>query len=318
MSQPYTIRIFVPEGEPNGLRIIENVNWNGTGVVFPRDKWASALKHGNIGKAGVYVLWGASTETDDPRPRIYVGEGDFIPDRIEAHLANKDFWASAIVFTSASLNKAYVRYIESVLISLAKAHGRCLVENGTEPALPPMSASDKADTEGFLAQILRILPLVGLDVFEQPKKYVVPKSDTVTAATVAEALSGRVISPVNPTGSTDELTIVVPCREDGFRRVFLGEDCWYYVRIAPGKVSQIKWCAAYQANPVSAVTHIAPVARIELFGEHGEYKIVFASPAVELAEPIVYGDAKPGSMQGPRYTTLSRIRSARQINELTA
>ena len=29
MSSPYTIRIFVPEGDPNGLRIIENMNWTG-------------------------------------------------------------------------------------------------------------------------------------------------------------------------------------------------------------------------------------------------------------------------------------------------
>ena len=52
MSSPYTIRIFVPEGDPNGLRIIENMNWTGTGVTFPRDKWASALKHGDIKKPG--------------------------------------------------------------------------------------------------------------------------------------------------------------------------------------------------------------------------------------------------------------------------
>ena len=59
MSSPYTIRIFVPEGDPNGLRIIENMNWTGTGVAFPRDKWSSALKHGDIKKPGIYILWGA-------------------------------------------------------------------------------------------------------------------------------------------------------------------------------------------------------------------------------------------------------------------
>lgn len=316
MSQPYTIRILVPEGEPNGLRIIENMNWNATGVVFPRDKWSSALKHGDVKKAGVYILWGASNVENDPRPRVYIGEGDYVPDRIDSHLANKDFWASAVVFTSSGLNKAYVRYIESMLISRAKAHGRCIVENGTEPSQPPMSASDRADADGFLAQMLRILPLVDLDVFEQPKVHIVPRSENSTQSMTASALAAKRGAGDVTGGTGDELAIVVPCREDGFNKVFLGENCWYYVRVAPGKVSQIKWCAAYQVAPVSSVTHIAPVARIELYGEHGDYKIVFASPAVKLAEPIIFGDSKQGSMQGPRYTTLGKIRSAKKVADL--
>jgi hypothetical protein len=109
MNAPYTIRIFIPEGDPNGLRIISNVNWTGTGVVFPRDKWASALEHGDIKKPGIYILWGYNDDPEDPRIRVYIGEGDYVPHRIESHLEKKDFWAQAIVFTSDSLNKAYIR-----------------------------------------------------------------------------------------------------------------------------------------------------------------------------------------------------------------
>jgi hypothetical protein len=116
----------------------------------------------------------------------------------------------------------------------------------------------------------------------------------------------------------DDLVIVVPCREEGFQNVFLGDKCWYYVSIAPGKVEQIKWCASYQVAPVSAVTYVAPVSRIELFGEHGEYKILFASPAVKLREPIIYGSTKPGSMQRPRYTTLGKLKTAREVSDLTS
>jgi len=44
------------------------MNWTGTGVAFPRDKWASALKHGDIKKPGIYILWGYSNSAEDPRP----------------------------------------------------------------------------------------------------------------------------------------------------------------------------------------------------------------------------------------------------------
>ena len=318
MSSPYTIRIFVPEGDPNGLRIIENMNWTGTGVTFPRDKWASALKHGDIKKPGIYILWGYSNSAEDPRPRVYIGEGDNVSDRIDSHLEHKDFWGNAIVFTSNNLNKAYIRYIESMLISRAKKYKRCVVENGTEPSKPPMTASDCADADGFLAQMLRILPLVDLNVFEEPKAHVVAKSESVTPASVAAALSLPSSATLSAAPQDDDLVIVVPCREEGFQNVFLGDNCWYYVSIAPGKVEQIKWCASYQVAPVSAVTYVAPVSRIELFGEHGEYKILFANPAVKLREPIIYGSTKPGSMQRPRYTTLGKLKAAKEVSDLTS
>lgn len=39
MADPFTIRIFVPDGDPEGIRIIDRMNWTGTGIVFPRANW---------------------------------------------------------------------------------------------------------------------------------------------------------------------------------------------------------------------------------------------------------------------------------------
>jgi len=308
MNAPYSIRIFIPEGDPNGLRIISNVNWTGTGVVFPRDKWASALEHGDIKKPGIYILWGYNDDPEDPRIRVYIGEGDYVPHRIESHLEKKDFWAHAIVFTSDSLNKAYIRYIESMLVARARKYNRCIVENGTDPAKPPMSASDCADAEAFLRQILQILPLVDISVFDEPKITYIKKDNQDSSTTTTEQKS-------KPT-DTDELVMVVPCRDWGFNKAFIGENSWYYVRISAGKIDRIKWCAAYQVAPVSAITHIAPVDRILQFGEQGQYKLIFSSPAVKLDHPIPLGAIKSGAMQGPRYTTLSKIKSAKNFDDL--
>ena len=40
MPDPFTIRIFVPDGDPEGVRLIDRMNWTGLGVVFPRFKWS--------------------------------------------------------------------------------------------------------------------------------------------------------------------------------------------------------------------------------------------------------------------------------------
>jgi hypothetical protein len=31
MSEPFTLRVFIPSGDPEGTRIIEKMNWTGRG-----------------------------------------------------------------------------------------------------------------------------------------------------------------------------------------------------------------------------------------------------------------------------------------------
>ena len=109
--------------------------------------------------------------------------------------------------------------------------------------------------------------------------------------------------------------MVVPAREDGFERVFLNEDCWYAVRISGGMLDKIKYIAAYQTQPVSAITHYAPVSRIESYGEQGKYRLVFSEKAKSIG-PIPLGNAPTGTMQGSRYTTFTKLQSANTISDL--
>ena len=78
---------------------------------------------------------------------------------------------------------------------------------------------------------------------------------------------------------------------------------------------KIKFIAAYKTQPVSAITHYAPVSRIEPYGEGGKYKVVFSEKAREIG-PIPYGDAPSGAMQGPRYTSFAKLQRASKLRDL--
>ena len=39
MSDAFTIRIFVPDGDPDGVRVVDRMNWTSAGIAFPRSKW---------------------------------------------------------------------------------------------------------------------------------------------------------------------------------------------------------------------------------------------------------------------------------------
>ena len=165
MNKPYSIKIFLPGGDPDGLRTIEKSNWSGAGIVIPRALITEARQRREASRTGVYVLVGPPE--DSGLPRIYVGEGDPIKPRLEQHAAKKDFWTSCIAFTSKDeiLNKAHVQFLESRLVELATKAKRCLLDNSNVPALPSLSESDAADAEGFLSEILLCCPLLGLSVF---------------------------------------------------------------------------------------------------------------------------------------------------------
>lgn len=303
MSDPFTIRIFVPDGDPEGLRIIDRMNWTGLGIVFPRTDWPKIKLRSEFSKPGVYILIGYVT--DDDLPTVYIGQGDVVRARLDSHIQNKDFWSKGIAFVSGTasggLNRAHATWLEHALIHQAIKVDRSHLENGTEPQEPQLSEAEKADTQAFLREMLQILPLVGLNAFEIPKAVAQPmaKSD--------------VTAPKANIGGID--TIVVPAQKDGFERVFIGENAWYAIRISGGMLPKIKYIAAYQSQPVSAITHVAPVASIEPYGDSGKYKLVFSEPAKPLG-PIPFADAPSGFMQGPRYTTYEKLQKAKKVSDL--
>jgi len=56
MTRGFTIKIFVPNGSADGLRIVEKSNWSGRGIVCPRADYADNKKRPDFQSTGVYIL----------------------------------------------------------------------------------------------------------------------------------------------------------------------------------------------------------------------------------------------------------------------
>ena len=287
--------MFIPDGDPNNFIIVNKMNWTGIGLRLSRNAWEDHKKRNEFDKAGVYILIGY-TENED-LPSVYIGQGDGVRSRIESHIKNKEFWDKVIVFTTSSdgLNRAHITWLEYALIRKAKETGRCILDNNAEPNEPVLTESEKADTEEFFNELLSVLPLIEVKVFEKGEKIRVDNGKSK--------------------GNDLQNTIVVPAQEDGFNKVFIHDKCWYAIRISGGKLNSIKYIAAYQTSPISAITHYAEVESIEPYGDGSKYKLNFKSDAMKIG-PIVYGKAKKGSMQGPRYTSIDKLLRAKELNDL--
>jgi hypothetical protein len=163
---PFWLRIFVVDGDPDGLRLVDRSNWNGKALMFPRALYPKVRERAEFRQTGVYLLFGPRTDGDGEM--LYVGEGDPVRPRFEDHYARKDFWTHGAFFVAGGqLNKAHVQFLEAQLILRAKEAKRALLDNSNTPTEPTLSEADRADMEVFLQHILEMLPLLGVHAFEQ-------------------------------------------------------------------------------------------------------------------------------------------------------
>jgi hypothetical protein len=69
--QAFSLRIFVADGDPDGLRIVERSNWIGKALVFPRALLPQVKKRDELGQTGVYLLLGPRDDGEgDPNRRL--------------------------------------------------------------------------------------------------------------------------------------------------------------------------------------------------------------------------------------------------------
>ncbi len=110
-------------------------------------------------------------------------------------------------------------------------------------------------------------------------------------------------------------TIVVPAREDGFKETFIGENCWYAIRLNSSMIPKIQYIAAYRVAPVSAITHLAKVKQIEQWKETNKYILHFTSKAKKIKD-VKLGKIKGKAPQSPRYTSKKKIVTASSLDNV--
>jgi hypothetical protein len=115
----------------------------------------------------------------------------------------------------------------------------------------------------------------------------------------------------------DELnTVVVAARKEGFEEEFLENNRWYAIRIHASMIDKIKYIAAYQVAPVSAITHYAEVTSIEKWGDTNKYVLYFNGAAKSI-EPITLDKDKKGlAPQAPRYTSFEKLKNSTKMSEV--
>jgi hypothetical protein len=160
-----TIRLFLVEGNTNGLVSADLSNWTGKAFKIPRIKIKEYSTREEFKNPGIYILFGKNEKNEDA---AYIGEGEPVIDRIKDHLSKKEFWNEVIVFVSKDkyLNKASIKYLENRLHTLGNSANRYFIYNNNIPTMSGVSEAEQAELEEFLSNIKLLTSTLGHKIFE--------------------------------------------------------------------------------------------------------------------------------------------------------
>ena len=145
MKRPQTIQVFLPSGEPRGIRIAEITTRTVQAIHVPRGRLAEAGGRSEVRSVGVYFLIGE--QPDSAKPIAYIGEAEDCYARLKQHNVQKDFWQHAVVLSSLTgkFTKVHVRYLEWYCIRMAEQAGRYALDNGNAGSEPHTTEPMKAE-----------------------------------------------------------------------------------------------------------------------------------------------------------------------------
>ena len=165
--QGKTIQIFLPDGNPRGVKIAEITSRTVSVVLVPRAHLEIAMKRPELLNVGLYFLVGAS-ETEGEQ-QVYAGEAEDCLARLRQHNKTKDFWQVALVAISKTqyFTKTHVKYLEWHCHQAIARAGRYRLENTTVPTCPYISESMRADLEDNFDTLQILVSTLGYPLFDE-------------------------------------------------------------------------------------------------------------------------------------------------------
>lgn len=188
-----TIQIFLPTGDPNGIRQAEVTTRTVRVYEVPRADLKRFAKEAAAAQPGVYFLVGEDAEGDDGRPVLYIGESDEIGKRLTQHDAKRNDWDRAYVAVSLTntWTKAHIREFELEAIKRSRASASHRVTNGTDGFARMLPAPVAADCIEFFETIETLLTTLGASFLDVPESSAVRPQSNVFITHEGGVATGR-------------------------------------------------------------------------------------------------------------------------------
>lgn len=165
-NRPRTIQIFLPSGDPRGVRVGELTTSIVRVIEVPRALLDAYLGMPEAKQVGLYFLIGDDEDADFPS--VYIGQTGGTGQRLVEHHKKKEFWSRALVVVSMTnnLTQTHALYLEWLSIQQANQAGRYKTENGNGGSKPYTPAPLEADCQDIFDTLRTLVATLGQPVFE--------------------------------------------------------------------------------------------------------------------------------------------------------
>lgn len=165
-ARPRTIQIYLPSGDPRGLRTAELTTSIVRVIEVPRKLLDEFLLMPEAKQVGLYLL--ICDDEDQDFPAVYIGQTGGAGQRLVDHHKQKEFWNRALVVVSLtnSLTQTHGLYLEWLGIKTANEAGRFNVKNGNGGSKPHTPAPLEADCLELFDTLRTLVATLGQPVFE--------------------------------------------------------------------------------------------------------------------------------------------------------
>ena len=165
-STPKTIQIFLPGGDPRGIRVAEITTRIVQVIEVPRSLLPDFLKMPESKHVALYFLFGEAE--DGTEPKVYIGQTGDLCARLVKHNKEKEFWQRALILISRtnSLTQTHALFLEWHCLQAAKKAGRYSDENGNGGSKPHTPAPLEADCLEIFETGRVLLATLGYPVFD--------------------------------------------------------------------------------------------------------------------------------------------------------
>ena len=167
---PKTIQIFLPGGDPRGIRIAEITTRIVQVIEVPRSLLSDFLKMPESGQVALYFLFGDAD--DAATTQVYIGQTGDLRARLTSHNKEKDFWQRALVLISRtnSLTQTHGLFLEWHCLQATRKAGRYADVNGNAGTKPHTPAPLEADCVEIFETGQTLLATLGYPIFDPVTK----------------------------------------------------------------------------------------------------------------------------------------------------
>lgn len=165
-TTPKTIQIFLPGGDPRGIRVAEITTRIVQVIEVPRSLLPDFIKMPESDQVALYFLLAESE--DGAEKKVYIGQTGDLRNRLVTHNKEKEFWQRALVLISRtnSMTQTHALFLEWHCIQASRKAARYSDENGTGGSKPHTPPPLEADCLEIFDTGRTLLATLGYPIFD--------------------------------------------------------------------------------------------------------------------------------------------------------